>query len=378
MEERLSFGIGCFHFGVKKKPPFKFEGSEYLKKVRTSLQSISNIDRINVKCEDEFENWSIDISEDLPKIDSGPGFFPNPLFMDIEFEVYLPFRIQAELLEVKEEFLETFTEKFSVWIHYTYHFPVTFIQPIDPSERSSPSDAVIILRKFLKGEFESLKDDYIQFELLGPSPFHANCYVQSEETQGDHEMSKIFRVQRLFQKGYGEIIFDFNKEMFAKKNEAMDAIKEEIKDELGFFYDIVQSEVVKVHEWGKITNFIIQLNNILRLKGIVGIWKRLFMRSKLLNEVFTTVVEFESEELFDNNNIQSDYRDIYFKGEEHYFQSDIDKQIKERFVYPTKQIYQLIEFLESRRLRSVENLVILISAILGGAIGAILIILLSN
>ena len=85
----------------------------------------------------------------------------------------------------------------------------------------------------------------------------------------------------------------------------------------------------------------------------------------------------QNEELFDNNNIQSDYRNIY-KKEEHYFQSDIDKQIKERFVYPTKQIYQLIEFLESRRLRSVENLVVLISAILGGAIGAILIILLSN
>lgn len=377
MEERISFGIGCFHFGVKKKPPFKFEGSEYLKKVRTSLQSISNIDRINVKCEDEFENWSMEISEDLPKIDRSPGFFPNPLFMDIEFEVYIPFRIQAELLEVKEEFLETFTEKFSVWIHYTYHFPVTFIQPIAPSERSIPSDAVIILRKFLKEEFESLKDDYIQFEFLGPSPFHANCYVQSQETQGDSEIGKTFRVQRLFQKGYDEIIFEFNKEMFADKNEAVDAVKEEIKDELGFFYDIVQSEVVKMHEWSKIVDSITQLNNILRLRGIMGVWKRLFTRSKLLNEVFSTVVEFESEELFDNNNIQSDYRNIY-KKEEHYFQSDIDKQIKERFVYPTKQIYQLIEFLESRRLRSVENLVVLISAILGGAIGAILIILLSN
>lgn len=76
MENRLSFGIGCFHFGIKKIPPFKFKGSEYIKELRTALQSISNIDNINIYCDDIFENWSIDLTQELQNIKRGKGFFP--------------------------------------------------------------------------------------------------------------------------------------------------------------------------------------------------------------------------------------------------------------------------------------------------------------
>lgn len=378
MDDSLSFGIGCFHFGLKKKPPFKFEGSEYIKKLRTSLQSISNIDKIGIDCDEKFENLSIDVSEELPNIGKGPGFFPSSLFfMDIEFEVYIPFRIQAQLLEEKVEFLKTFTEKFDVLIRYTYHLPVTFVQPIDPSEKSTPSDAVIIVRRFLEQEFKKSKFDYTQFENLGPSPFHINCYIESEQTQCDSELDWGFHAERLSQKGYDDIVFNFNQKIFAEANEAKDAIMEEIQDELGFFYDVVQSEVVKMFDWEPIQDSVSELIAVQRLKGIKGIWKKVFVLSKLINEAFTAIAGFESGDICINNITQRDYRDIYLGREEQYFQSDIDKQMKERFVYPTKQTGELISFFESRRVKSVEILVVLTSAILGGVIGALLTILLS-
>jgi hypothetical protein len=36
-ENSLAFGVGCFHFGVKKLPPFKFKGSEYIKELKEVL-----------------------------------------------------------------------------------------------------------------------------------------------------------------------------------------------------------------------------------------------------------------------------------------------------------------------------------------------------
>lgn len=56
MDNRLSFGVGCFHFGVKRKQPFKFIGSDYIKEPQTTLQSISNIN--NKKIGENYEEIS--------------------------------------------------------------------------------------------------------------------------------------------------------------------------------------------------------------------------------------------------------------------------------------------------------------------------------
>jgi len=379
MGNRLSFGIGCFHFGIKKIPPFKFKGSEYIKELRTALQSISNIDNINIYCDDEFKNWSTDLIQELPNIGEGNGFFPKPMYMDIEFDVYIPFRIQKQLFEKSASFLETFTERFKISLHYTYHFPVTFIEPVNPSQKSTPSDAVVIVREFLEQEFKSSKSDYIQFEYLGPSPFHADCYIQPGETKDDSNVDWKFQAKIYPQKySYNEIVFYFNPGILEKAEEAKEVIIEEIQGELGFFYNIVQLEVVKMHDWEKIEKLVEDLVSAQRMTGVKGFLKK-FVLSKRINEAFTSIAEFESDEIFFNSIKQKDYRDIYSdKKIETYFQSYIDNEIKEQLTYPTKQTFQLISFFERRRIKNIENFMILISAVIGGVIGSLLTILLSK
>ncbi len=162
MEHKISFGIGCFHFGVKRKHPFKFEGAKYINELKKGLESISNVDNIKISCENNFKDYSTHITEELPNIRNGKGFFPRSPFMKIEFQVYIPFRVQAQiseqLLRRKLSFLsKTFTEKFEVSINYAYHLPVTFIKLVTPSEEGRPSNAVMIVREFLEHEFEKIK-----------------------------------------------------------------------------------------------------------------------------------------------------------------------------------------------------------------------------
>jgi len=194
MENRLAFGIGCFHFGIKKVPSLKFKGSEYIKELIKALQSISNIDNISVKSVDEFINESTDVTQELPNIREGNGFFPVPEFMIVEFEVCIPFKIQTQLSKRLQEvggysLEEIFTERFKISLWYDRkRFPITFIEPINPSQESLPAEAVIIVRLFLEQEFKSSKSDYIKFEFLGPSPFPVNCYIQSGETQDNNNL----------------------------------------------------------------------------------------------------------------------------------------------------------------------------------------------
>jgi len=371
-KSKIAFGIGCFHFGVKKRAPFKFRSSDYLKELRIALQSISNVDVVNIYCDDEFENISIDIEESLPNIGEGVGCFPKPLFMTIEFELHIPYRIQAEILQINEELLRTYTEKFKVSIRYTYHCPVTLVELISPSNEGEPSFAVIVVREFIKQELEKQKSDYIQFECLGPSPFHVDCYIKKSDKDDNKKTKWDIEAERVAEKGYDDIIFYYNPEIFKSVQDAKHFIFYDIEDELGFFYYIVQTEVLKMKNWNNIEQLENKLISIQKEKGIKGILKRIFSCSKLLNDAFISVAEFESEELYFQNFIQEHFRYIYSKKEESVFKYFLRNEIDEKFTYPVKQLIQLLTLFESRRTKSIEILVVLLSAIIGGAIGSLL------
>lgn len=377
MKNGFSFGIGCFHFGLKKQYPFKFKGSEYLRELRETLELISNVNNIKIHCSDDFKDFSTPITQELPNIQNGIGVFPNPIFMTIDFEVYIPFRIQSQLLQRKVSFLETFTEKFKISIKYTYHLPVTFVEPLDPSEEATHSDVVRVVREFLKHKFKNAKSDHIQFEFLGPSPFHADFYIYPEESDGKSEVDWKLKSEISPRRGYDRMIFYFNPTQFINAEEAKEKIFDEILNELGFFYYIVQTEVGKMHDWEKIRNLVDQLIFIQRSNGVKAFFTKIFTRSKLIDETLTSLAEFESEELYFDNTNQKDYRDL-FSMMEGCFQPYIDKEINNRIVYPTKEMSRLISFFESRRTKAVESLVVLIAATLGGGVGALLTILLAE
>lgn len=303
--------------------------------------------------------------------------------MFIGFEVYIPFRIQKQLWERVWKTalpLKTYTERFKISLHHTYYFPVTFIEPVNTSQESTPSQAVTIVRDFLKQKFKNSKSDYIQFEFLGPSPFHANFYIQPGETKDDNNVDWRFKVKIYPKEGFDEIVFYFNPGIFTKAEEAKRAIEIEIKilRELGFFYNIVQREFVKNNDWIEIQNLIGDLISNHQLTGVKGSLKK-FVLSKRINEASTSIAGFEVDKIFSNYVQQKDYRSIYSEKKiETYFQSYIDDRIKRQFVCPIKQAFQLINFFEGRRIKSIENFVIFITAIISAIIGGVIVALLTK
>lgn len=129
-----SFGIGCFHFGVSKKAPFTFKGKDYVEKLKTTLASVTNITDINILTDDEFEEMSVEIKEDLPNLNKEPDFFPSSLILDIEFKLYIPFRLQAEIYGTEEKYLNTFSEYFKIKIIHSFYLPVAIIEVLSPTE----------------------------------------------------------------------------------------------------------------------------------------------------------------------------------------------------------------------------------------------------
>lgn len=378
MGQPLYFGIGCYHFGIRENPPSKLTGEDYVKELNRTLQSLSNINNVEIECDEEFKSSLIDTSMGLPNIESGEGFCPSPTYCYIAYEVFIPQRIQVELRSPSFFKLETFTEYFRVSMHYPYHLPVAFIEPVNPTEKCSPSDAVQIVRKFLEQEFNNNNaSSLLRFVSLGPSPFHADCCIQcGEEKHPETKWRyKAIRHQKL---AYDEVVFLYNPHVYRDVEEAKEEIFEDIARELGLFYELVQQEAGIMHTWDEIEEMVNNLVLIQRERGVKGIAKRFLKRSQILNELVTSLVQFGSNQHFLNAMAQRDYKNIYSTGEDSPFKPFLDKELRETYFYPIEEISKLITFVESRRAKGVEYLILLTSTILGGAIGALLTIAFSQ
>ncbi len=91
-----------------------------------------------------------------------------------------------------------------------------------------------------------------------------------------------------------------------------------------------------------------------------------------IKKLFVAIAIFEKDLIFIKEEILNDYKDIYSDRWDSYFQAFIDKAIKEDETYPTNQLIQLLNYLESNRAKNMELLTMFFSAIVGGIIGALI------
>ena len=105
----------------------------------------------------------------------------------LEFTIDIPERIQNEIWETgwgRPKNIEA--RKFRISVHYRGELPVAFVSGVD-ANLTNPSDAVVLIRRYL----EKYKPDEsaVEFQFLGPSPFHADFYVE-ESTDDEFRYNK--------------------------------------------------------------------------------------------------------------------------------------------------------------------------------------------
>ena len=121
-----SFGIGCFHFGLKGELPINFQGTQYLESITRSLNNIPNITNVEVDIENGIHECD-QILNELPRLSEGEEYFPNLPDLKISFNLYIPYRIQTELYGVEQRFLNTNTENFKIIIKYAWYLSLIHI-----------------------------------------------------------------------------------------------------------------------------------------------------------------------------------------------------------------------------------------------------------
>lgn len=374
----IAFGIGSFHFGLHVAPIGQMKATEYVKILKGSLGSIKSISSINVDYTETKGEEIYEQTDSTPDLGEGEECFPYLEFFELSFEIYIPFRVQAEILECPQDFLTTTTERFRFKLINNYEGPVAFVECIGANRDSIPSDAVILLREYLTKELEA-QSTSIRLETLGPSPFHANLFLLPQQTQKNKRQSgrSPFQCSQQHQEGYDEIIFYYDNRVITDEEEAKEELFQAIDSELDLFYEIRRCEVCKMNDWQKID---VQLQRLLELQKAKTLWgwaKKMAKRGVLVNELVCSLSEFNGKNLFRDTSLNKSHASQY-RAEEQFLKHYIDEELGERSKYPVSDVADLVKFIDERHGKTWKNIFVLFAAVLGGVVGSLVTIYAQN
>jgi hypothetical protein len=379
MTKIMYFGIGCFHFGLHETAERGFDGQRYVDEIRMVLESIPSIDDIELRGPPELLVVTWEVEDPPPSMSQGQGHFPDlagstATGLQVEFNVRIPYRIQSDLFETEPDLLTTGTERFRVTYDYSYYGPVAFVIPIDAKQGSSPADGVRVVRDFLSEEFRRSDTKFIRFEVLGPSPLHTECVLQpstaSEQKLLTH--SGPFDCKEELSTGYSTTTFSYDPEVFSTAEDAFGTLRHNSVSELGFYYHLRRYEDSKIHAWSDIERLTQTLAELQNRKGLRARLQRSFTSAKPTTEGFIKLAQYESSEIVHKSAMQRDYSDIYSTGDPPCFKRHLDSLIDESFTAPTGPALRILQLTEARHVKRIDTIALLISSVLGGAIGALL------
>ena len=365
---RVPFGVGYWDFGLRYDGPvpFTLDLEQYITRLRAGLEADPSLNNL------EIVPWPLEktifTQSNLRETDTGPAIFPGRSISlhRIKFDLHIPRRYHRELTEPFPTELETENIRFHV--HYPFYGPVCFVELIDTDTSSDPSKAIVVARRYMQRWLNKPSNEVV-FTTIGPSPFHADFYIEGHKTPNNTD--RAFEYEILKTRGYADVTFRCCTEQYKTAMEARSALFYALEDELDLFYEIQRRDSESYRQWDDVQQL---ASNVIEQFKITG-WAQLhhtLTRGRKLAALRVSLVEFEQGNLLKEHALNTACRRVYGDGRITFLKSFIDDKLKDRRMFLTKQLIDLVEFIERRRSKSLEFLIVLIAALIGGIAGTII------
>lgn len=205
----------------------------------------------------------------------------------------------------------------------------------------------------------------IEFQYLGPSPFHADFFVARSETaeRAEKDIS-------LSGAGYRTLFFEYPE----RDDQLVDAFVALNHDILSRFYHVVRYRNRSMHLGSNIADGTQSLIASSRSPGRPAIW-RWFRHGPIIDNVYKSILDQKM-----NNIALADFL-AEANADETIDQSSVIYQFikrysKDQFAVPTDDVKDILKMLEDRRQGYIRNTTTLMSGLIGGILGASLTFLL--
>jgi hypothetical protein len=360
-----SFGVGCFHFELEDaRDDELINPKAYADRLRAHLAQYPNVEEVSIEPFRASAELGFEAARDGDDGDIAwaVGVRPWPVNWTFSFRLNIPLRLQRELLRMPfgdDRSLEA--ERLDVALHYADNMPVAIIEGHE-EYLSRPSTAVLLVRQYL--EQYAPAGTGVRFRFMGPSPFHADFYVKFGGPEGTFEVN----IEEL--QGYDDVDYVAGSDFDAA--EVIGYAHESTAKELGVYYKLMQSRNRLMREWHELSQSIDELvEQAHRRSGWLafkyGPWWRArldrasleLVRFKLrADEVVTDAVsaldELAKKKTLDDLRKYSDAETARLRQ------------------YAVQDFSEMLALLERRSHAATANVTVMVAALLGGIIGAVL------
>ncbi|GAA3774764.1 hypothetical protein GCM10022240_28180 [Microbacterium kribbense] len=258
---------------------------EWLSDVRRGLEQMATVSNIAIQVRPEHlperaeHPGAAEPSADADSEDDNisEGFWVEPEYGSISFEVHIPERLQKDILsDGSISRRKVGAEHFRVRTEYAFHGPATFVwvlDDVDPSEVNG-SDAVLLVYRFTNQELQR-GGTGVRMARVGPSPFHMDALLRASTSPQEAALS----VARIAMYGYESVEFLYDRERSEGLDEAGASLEDSLRDQLSLYYWLQRQVNRDSREVGALADSTDQLVRDHSGTGLSGWWTRVLRSS---------------------------------------------------------------------------------------------------
>ncbi|SHH37736.1 hypothetical protein SAMN05444169_7141 [Bradyrhizobium erythrophlei] len=354
-------GISCWWFASRDRDLEKtFDPTSHVAEIKRAPKSVENLSNLTIEADENF----IAIPGDDENSEYNK-FFPLFHSLYIGFDIFLPVRVQQKYnpLDFRLDAVENFCVKIIckrpmpvAHIHYTVAGGEADVNDF------SPSTAAMIVRQYLE---EKLRDNTkVDFQSLGPSPFHGDIFLDQSPQGGAIEAPKDLTKPG---SGYRTLYFPT---VAIKPNAQLAELVAKNHGTRRAFYTVIRRRNYAQRLARAVTDGSLEL---LRPPERTGRWATFQhwrgYRARV-DEVFTALL---NEKM---NRVSQGQLALEIEEDETILRSGplyhLLERTRDAAQMPDEDIRELLVMLEERRRGYFENVATLFSGLVGGVLGAAL------
>jgi hypothetical protein len=242
---QFGFGVGCAQF-VPKNINEEFKSfDDYIAKLKLSLNEIAAIKDVKIQANNNLRNFSQGLPRPFPRLNDGEFSFlcgGTGVELGILLQLSIPTRTQRSILRREDDANWSGFSEIFVFINSEYSCPIMIVRG-DGDTALAPSEAVLIVRKFLEKELDDNTNCKFLLDTIGPSPFHANFKIYQAPSGVDKD-----QIETSIKRGYDEINY-FVRDALSNGVTFSHALFRELFDELDLFYFIMAYRLIMIRSW---------------------------------------------------------------------------------------------------------------------------------
>ncbi|MER6274658.1 hypothetical protein [Streptomyces sp900105755] len=362
----LGFAIGSL-FPQLKDPEAYATWADEVERVFNLIPSIKNLQVRGGR-----SGYALFDTEDV----EDPGsliYHPIPIHGTVSFTINIPSRVQNRLNPLWSTSIDNKVEEFLVFIELDSDYPYTWVA-VSGDDVVKPSGAIVVVREFLCEEIAKLSEkSTLTLTTLGPSPFHADFFVEeSGQAEGEVVVPGLRVSLQRGRNSYSKCTFFYDGAEFDSPAHAVEAIRQKVGPEFATFYWLTAEKVVKLLGMDALTAWVDEGVSMYRNRGMVNWLRRVLTSRSLLRNISLQLLKIQMDMTRTQRSNSKKIEELGANRGALLFDSELKGVSSLDYGSDLENLGATLKVLESQHTQTVQRLTAFAVSLLGVMVGAFL------